>query len=128
MNNYANAIISLEILCFETAKEPVDKVEAKLQEYIKNYPHLRNPASLDLLRMTVQLWFRIQATESELEKCDDPAQKRKISKDLDSMVPKWMRMIADLGLSWTKKQYLFKDSTKVVAPIERLKMLRGGQQ
>lgn len=125
MNSLQNQIANVELLCFETTVEtPPDQVETKIQEYMKNYPHLRNPASIDLLRMTVQLWCRIQKAEVELGECTDPKMKLKLGTSLDNMVVKWMKMIGDLGLTFTKQQYIKQKSNTVVSPLERLKTLR----
>jgi len=121
MNELRNAIKKVELFCWST--KPNDNIKEKVDEYLKAYPHIRNPASIDLLEQAVKQWFRIQKAEEMLEKSDNYKEKKSLMIRIEQMTKIWMTMITNLGLSFTKQQYISKKSSKVMPPLEKLKQL-----
>ena len=107
---------SLELLCWNATED-------KIEEYLKSYPHLRNPATIDLLRQTIKTWERIQMLETLLEAAQDSKQKQQLIFKINSLTKTWLTMLGNLGITFTRQQY--KSSKKrVQPPIERLEMLK----
>lgn len=116
-------IRKLEIFCYQAVKKP-DEIEDKVQDYLKNYPHLRNPACIDMLRETVKLWFRIKKIEKAIDACEDnPMEMAKMIRQVNAMSKQWVMMLCNLGLTFTRQQYISKGKTAVLPPIEKLKQL-----
>ena len=112
---------SVSKLCFATKEE--DEIDAKLQDYTKNYPHLRNPASIDMLRQAVKTWIRIRDLERLLKEAESAHDKAMILNRIDKMTKTWMSMMGNLGLAFTKQQYIKQKHDTIQPPIERLRML-----
>jgi len=94
-----------------------------MQEYLKAYPHLRNPATIDLLRLAIKTWFRIQDLEKDLENAENTEQRLRLNARIDRLQRTWMSMLGNLAVSFTRIQY--KGTKKrVQPPIDRLKMLK----
>lgn len=127
MTNLREALESLTVFCWNTTEE--DVLEEKVQEYLRNYPHLRNPATIDLLYETVKMWQRIQRLESIMEKMEahDPIEASKMMAKIKNMTMAWVRMLGNLGISFTRQQYKTKKKM-VQPPVERLKMLKPNQK
>ena len=111
-------------LCFATKEE--SEIDAKVEDYAKNYPHLRNPASIDMLRQAVKTWLRIRDLEKLLGDAESSRDKAMILNRIDRMTKTWMSMMSNLGLSFTKQQYIKQKHDVIQPPIERLRMLRKG--
>jgi len=109
-------------LCFATKEE--SEIDQKIEEYLKTSPHLRNPAGIDMLRQMVKTWIRIRDLENLMEKADSVRDKSMILNRIDKMTRTWMSMMANLGLAWTKRQYIKQTHDTVQPPIERLRMLK----
>jgi len=98
-------------------------VDKKISEYLKAYPHLRNPATIDLLRQTVKTWQRMQMLEELLDQTKNIREKAKLAFKINSLTKTWLTMLGNLGITFTRQQY--KSSKKrVQPPMERLKMLK----
>jgi len=121
MSKLKNELRKIELLCWSTKRE--DQIKEKVDQYLKAYPHIRNPASIDLLERAIKQWFRIQKAEEMLEKTDDFKERTSLMIRIEQMTKIWMTMITNLGLSFTKQQYISKKSSKVVPPLEKLKEL-----
>jgi len=122
MNGLRETLTKLELLCWQSTTEK--EAEDKIQEYLKNYPHLRNPACIDLLRQAVKTWQKIQYLEGLWEKTEDEKQKTKMSDKIEKLTRTWIQMIANLGLSFTKQQFISKKAPLVNPPEEMFKMLK----
>jgi len=110
---------SLELLCWNATE---DTIEDKIQDYLKSYPHLKTPATIDLLRQAMKMWFRIQKLEELEKKTTDPAQTLVLITKIDKLNRTWMSMLGNLGVSFTRIQY--KGSKKTVRPpMDKLRML-----
>jgi len=96
--------------------------DKKVKEYLDAYPHLRNPATIDLLRQTVKTWERIQILEELQEKCENSKDKMQIIFKINSLTKTWLTMLGNLGITFTRQQYK-SSKKKVQPPLERLKML-----
>jgi len=121
MPNLKETLESISLLCWNTSTE--DEVEEKVQEYLKHYPHLHNPACIDLLRETVRTWLRIRQLERQLEVETDPENARLIISRINAVQRIWLQMLGNLGITYTKQQYI-KRKERVQPPLERLKMLK----
>lgn len=120
MSRLRNEIRKIELLCWSTSK---DRYTEKIDQYLKAYPHINNPASKDLLRQAVKQWYRIEEAEEMLKKCENNTQKNRLMIRIEKMTRIWMSMITNLGLSFTKQQYISKRKTRVMPPLDRLKNL-----
>jgi hypothetical protein len=109
-------------LCFATKEE--SEIDEKIEDYLKTSPHLRTPAGIDMLRQAVKTWLRIRDLEKLLEKADEMRDKTMILNRIDRMTKTWMTMMANLGLAFTKQQYIKQKHDTVQPPIERLRMLK----
>jgi hypothetical protein len=109
-------------LCFATKEE--SEIDKKIEEYLQTSPHLRTPAGIDMLRQAVKTWIRIRDLEKLLERADSVRDKSMILNRIDRMTKTWMNMMSNLGLAWTKRQYIKQEHDKVQPPIERLRMLK----
>jgi len=122
MNTLKEKLQSLTLLCWETEKE--SDINRKVKEYATAFPHLHNPPSMDLLRECVKVWFRVQDMEKRLEKIEDAKEYRLLSKRVEKLTRMWMAMLGNLGLSWTKQQYISKKTGgQKQPPVEVLKEL-----
>jgi len=122
MNGLKEALESLTLLCWETTSE--DEIEKKVKAYTKAYPHLHNPASMDLLRQAMKVWFRIQDMEKRLEGAESLKDYRLLSHQLDKLTRTWLAMLSSLGLGFTKQQYISKKKGgQTQPPVEVLKEL-----
>lgn len=126
MPRVRNVINEIQILCWETDTE--DQIEKKVQDYLKEYPHLHNPACIDLLNECVKTWFRIREIEKMLEVCETEKVKLQLLTKLEKTTDTWMRMLGNLGISFTRQQYKAVKPTKVQPPYDRLKMLKGDKR
>ena len=61
MRSWKEAIESIQTFCWNATEE--DDLDDKVKEYLKAYPHLRNPATIDILRETIITWQNIQKLE-----------------------------------------------------------------
>lgn len=121
MDNLREVLESLTLLCWNATEQ--DELEQKVQEYLKTYPHLRNPATIDVLYETVKMWLRVQELERLLTQCSDPVEARKLMNSIKQMTMAWLTMLGNLGITFTRQQYKSKRRT-VQPPMERLKMLQ----
>lgn len=122
MKNLKETLESLTLLCWETKSE--DEVEAKVKAYVTAYPHLHNPASMDLLRECMKLWIRIQKVEQRLDKEENSKEYRLLNVQLDKLTRTWLAMLSNLGLGFTKQQYISKKKGgQTQPPVEALKEL-----
>lgn len=122
MNELREALESLTLLCWETEKE--SDIEKKINEYATAFPHLHNPASMDLLRECVKLWFRIQDMEKLLDVAQNAKEYRLLNTQLEKLTRTWLAMLANLGLGFTKQQYISKKKGgQAQPPVEVLKEL-----
>jgi len=102
----------------------VDEIDEKIEEYLKNYPHLKNPACIDLLRECVKTWFRIKKLEELEKKTESLSDSLEVSKQIEKLARTWLQMLASLGLTFTKQAYIKKKTDVVQPPLERLEMLK----
>lgn len=122
MNELREALESLTLLCWETKDK--DEINEKVQAYVKAYPHLHNPASMDLLRECVKLWFRVQEIEKRLDDTQDAKEYRLLTSQLEKLTRTWLAMLSSLGLGFTKQQYISKKKGgQAQPPVEVLKEL-----
>lgn len=120
MTKLRETLESLTVLCWNAT--PEDK-KNKVQEYLKSYPHLRNPATVDLLHQAVGVWFRIKMVEERLDNATDPKEQDVLLERITKLQRLWLQMLGNLGISFTRVQY--KGKKRVVQPpIERLEMLQ----
>lgn len=123
MKSVREILESIQLLCWNTTE--ADPIEDKVQEYLRSYPHLRTPATIDLLRQTIKQWQRIQQLEQILKQTDDPKEQAHLIFRLNQLQKTWLTMLGNLGITYTRQQY--KSSKKrVQPPLERLKMLKKG--
>ena len=121
MNELRETLEKLELLCWSCTNEDVEK---KIQDYLKNYPHLRTPACVDLLRQAMKTWQRIQHLEEMVDNTEDPREKASLIARIDRLNHTWLQMLANLGVTFTKQQYISKKAALVTPPIEMLKRLK----
>jgi len=118
---------SLTALCWSTTNE--DEIEQKVKIYTKAYPHLHNPASMDLLRECMKLWIRIQKVEQRLDQEENSKEFRLLNVQLDKLTRTWLAMLSSLGLGFTKQQYISKKKGgQAQPPVEELKELMRKQK
>lgn len=122
MTNLKRTLLSIEHLCFAT--KTVDEVEEKVQEYLKNYPHLKNPACIDLLYECVRTWLRIRKLEELEKKATDVSDMLALNKQIGTLTKTWLQMLGNLGVTFTKQAYIQKKNKFVQPPMERLEMLK----
>jgi len=115
-------IEKIALMCFATKEE--SEIDKKIDEYVKSFPHLRNPASMDMLRQAIKSWVRIRDLERLLPETDTYREKLQLMKRIDDLTKIWMTMMSDLGLAFTKQQYIKQKNSPIQLPIERLKMLQ----
>ena len=121
MRSLSETLLSIEHLCFAT--KTVDEIDEKIEEYLKNYPHLKNPACIDLLKECVKTWHRIKKLEELENKTEDTNEYLALSKQIEKLTRVWLQMLASLGLTFTKQAYIKKKTDVVQPPFERLEML-----
>lgn len=122
MRNLKEALESLTLLCWSTKKE--SEINRKVKQYSTAFPHLHNPASMDLLKECVKLWFRIQDIEKRLDETKDAKEYRLLTTQIEKLTRTWLAMLANLGLGFTKQQYISKKKGgQTQPPIEVLKEL-----
>jgi len=99
-----------------------EDLEDKVQEWLREYPHLRKPATIDLLRQTIKTWQRIQMLEALLKEADTKSKVQIIFK-INGLTKTWLTMLGNLGITFTRQQY--KSSKKrVQPPLKKLEMLK----
>ena len=119
MRSLRETLESLELCCWNATE---DELEEKVQEWLKNYPHLRDPATIDVLRQAIKTWHRIQRLEELLKQLDDPKEEAKLISRIDRLTRTWMTMLGNLAVTYTRVQYK-SDAKRVQPPLERLAML-----
>jgi len=121
MNELRETLKKLKLFCQSCTNEDI---ENKIQEYLKNYPHLRTPAGVDLLRQCVKTWQRIQQLEEIVDNTENPREKATLITRIDRLKHTWLQMLSSLGTTWTKQQYISKKAPLVNPPEEMFKMLK----
>ena len=121
MNGLRETLKKLKLFCQSCTNEDV---EDKIQEYLKSYPHLRTPACVDLLRQAVKTWQRIQHLEELVDQTENPKEKALLISRIDRLNHTWLQMLANLGVTFTKQQYISKKAPLVNPPEEMFKMLK----
>lgn len=110
----------IQLLCWNATE---DDIEDKVQEWLKDYPHLRRPATIDLLRQAIKTWFRIVRLEERLKQAKTPKEEDALLDRIRQTQRMWLSMLGNLGISFTRQQYK-SAKRRVQPPIERLKMLK----
>jgi len=108
--------------CYATEVET--DIEKKMDEYLKAYPHLKTPASIDMLRQAMNTWLKIKKLEELEKKAEFIKEKVVIIDKINTLTKTWTTMMANLGLAYTKQQYINRKNQQTQAPIERLRMLQ----
>ena len=104
------------------------EAEEKIEEYLKSYPHLRNPACIDLLREAVHIWQQIRHLETLQSQAVGVKEQAMIINKIERLTRTWIQMIANLGLSFTKQPYIGKKTQPVRPPEELFKMMKGKEK
>lgn len=107
--------------CYATKVET--DIEKKMTEYLNAYPHLKSPASIDMLRQAMNTWLKIKKLEEMEKDVETFRDKLTLATKIDVLTKTWTTMMANLGLAYTKQQYITKKREPQL-PIERLKMLQ----
>jgi len=108
--------------CYATEVET--DIEKKITEYLNAYPHLKTPASIDMLRQAMNMWLKIKKLEELEKKAEFIKEKVVIIDKINTLTKTWTTMMANLGLAYTKQQYINRKNQQTQAPIERLRMLQ----
>jgi len=108
--------------CYATEVET--DIEKKITEYLNAYPHLKTPASIDMLRQAMNTWLKIKKLEELEKKAEFIKEKVVIIDKINTLTKTWTTMMANLGLAYTKQQYINRKNQQTQAPIERLRMLQ----
>ena len=126
MSKIKENLEKLSLLCWQSTTEK--EAEEKIEEYLKSYPHLRNPACIDLLREAVHIWQQIRHLEALQSQAEGVKEQAMIINKIERLTRTWIQMIANLGLSYTKQPYIGKKTQPVSPPEELFKMMKGKEK